>query len=65
MEHNCIYRNLCCIFSLLEYKLVVVRARARIYPTRKDSLGVILFSNCGRAHVKSIEAWTMTATNDY
>ncbi len=35
----------------------------RIYPTRKDSQGVVLFSRGGVAKVKSIEAWDMVPAN--
>ena len=35
----------------------------RIYPTRADSLGVVLFSRSGAAAVKRVEAWDMAAAN--
>jgi sucrose-6-phosphate hydrolase SacC (GH32 family) len=34
----------------------------RIYPTRSDSLGVVLFSRGGSVNVKSVDAWDMAAT---
>jgi len=37
----------------------------RIYPIRKDSLGVELFSKGGSMTVESIKAWDMTATNPW
>ncbi|MHC4188006.1 MAG: glycoside hydrolase family 32 protein, partial [Planctomycetota bacterium] len=37
----------------------------RIYPTRKDSLGVELFSKGGSMTVESIKAWDMAATNPW
>ncbi|MHC4573682.1 MAG: glycoside hydrolase family 32 protein [Planctomycetota bacterium] len=37
----------------------------RIYPTRTDSLGVILFSRGGSVKVKSVEAWDMAPANSY
>ena len=37
----------------------------RIYPTRKDSLGVELFSKGGSMTVKSLQAWDMAATNPW
>ncbi|MHC4467598.1 MAG: glycoside hydrolase family 32 protein [Planctomycetota bacterium] len=37
----------------------------RIYPTRKDSLGVELFSKGGSITVESIKAWDMAATNPW
>ena len=37
----------------------------RIYPTRSDSQGVILFSNGGSTKVKNLEAWDMAATNPW
>lgn len=37
----------------------------RIYPSRKDSLGVRLFSNGGPASVAKIEAWDMMPSNPY
>ncbi|MDQ1328110.1 MAG: beta-fructofuranosidase [Candidatus Poribacteria bacterium] len=35
----------------------------RVYPTRKDSQGVMLFSQGGDTKVKSIEAWDMAPSN--
>jgi beta-fructofuranosidase len=35
----------------------------RIYPTRADSLGVMLFSRDGAVAVKRLEAWDMAAAN--
>jgi beta-fructofuranosidase len=37
----------------------------RIYPTRKDSLGVELFSKGGSMTVESLKAWDMAATNPW
>jgi len=37
----------------------------RIYPTRKDSVGVALFSNGGATRVKSVKAWEMMPSNPY
>jgi sucrose-6-phosphate hydrolase SacC (GH32 family) len=37
----------------------------RIYPTRKDSLGVELFSKGGSMTVESLQAWNMAATNPW
>ncbi len=37
----------------------------RIYPSRKDSLGVVLFSRGGAAHVHSVKAWEMMPSNPY
>jgi beta-fructofuranosidase len=37
----------------------------RIYPSRPDSVGVKLFSLGGKAHVTSLEAWEMAASNPY
>ena len=36
----------------------------RIYPTRGDSLGVILFSRGGNVDVKSVDAWDMAPTTE-
>jgi sucrose-6-phosphate hydrolase SacC (GH32 family) len=36
----------------------------RIYPTRPDSLDVVLFAHGGRVKVKSVTAWDMAPTND-
>ncbi len=35
----------------------------RIYPSRRDSVGVELFSRGGSTQVRSFEAWTMAPTN--
>jgi len=35
----------------------------RIYPTREDSTGVVLFSRGGSAMVRTLQAWEMAATN--
>jgi beta-fructofuranosidase len=37
----------------------------RIYPTRKDSVGVVLFSNGGAATVPALPAWHMMPSNHY
>ncbi|MHC4343974.1 MAG: GH32 C-terminal domain-containing protein, partial [Planctomycetota bacterium] len=37
----------------------------RIYPTRKDSLGVVLFSNGGKTKVPEVHAWEMMPSNPY
>jgi len=37
----------------------------RIYPIRKDSLGVELFSKGGSMTVKSLQSWDMAATNPW
>ncbi len=37
----------------------------RIYPSRKDSLGVSLFCKGGSAKVLSFEVWDMAATNPW
>lgn len=37
----------------------------RIYPTRADSHGAVLFSRGGVTEVKSIEAWDMAPTNPW
>jgi beta-fructofuranosidase len=37
----------------------------RIYPTRKDSVGVVLFSNGGAATVPVLRAWHMMPSNPY
>jgi len=36
----------------------------RIYPTRRDSVGVRLFSRGGDTHIKSFEAWHMAPTHN-
>ena len=36
----------------------------RIYPTRPDSLGVLLFSRGGSVSVKSLQAWDMAPAHD-
>jgi beta-fructofuranosidase len=37
----------------------------RMYPTRKDSAGVSLFSRRGPASVRPLEAWEMAAANQW
>ncbi|MHC4476307.1 MAG: GH32 C-terminal domain-containing protein [Planctomycetota bacterium] len=37
----------------------------RIYPTRQDSVGVVLFSKGGPAGVTGLQAWDMMAANPY
>ena len=37
----------------------------RIYPTRRDSLGTVLFSRGGSTQVRSLEAWDIAATNPW
>jgi len=37
----------------------------RIYPSRKDSLGVVLFANGGSAKVRMLQAWQMMPANPY
>jgi len=37
----------------------------RIYPTREDSTGVVLFSQGGSARVRTLQAWEMAATNPW
>ena len=37
----------------------------RIYPTRKDSTGIALLARGGSAHVRTLEAWEMTAANPW
>jgi beta-fructofuranosidase len=37
----------------------------RIYPTRKDSLNVILFSKGGSAKFRTLQAWEMMPANPY
>ena len=37
----------------------------RIYPSRKDSVGVALFSNGGPASVTALEVWDMMPSNPY
>jgi len=37
----------------------------RVYPSRKDSVGVKLFSNGGPARVTTLEAWQMMESNPY
>ena len=40
-------------------------AMRRIYPTRRDSIGVALFSNGGATQVKKVTAWEMMPSNPY
>ena len=44
------------------YRQAVMR---RIYPTREDSRGVILFARGGAAKVARAEAWDMAPANPY
>ena len=37
----------------------------RIYPSRPDSVGVVLFSNGGPASVSAIQAWDMMPSNPF
>lgn len=37
----------------------------RIYPSRKDSVGVTLFFTGGPADVRTLEAWDMMPSNPY
>jgi len=37
----------------------------RIYPNRKDSVAVAIFSHGGPAHVKTVEAWDIMPSNPY
>ena len=37
----------------------------RIYPKRENSVGVVLFSNCGATKVKGVKAWDMMPSNPY
>ncbi|MHC4637647.1 MAG: glycoside hydrolase family 32 protein [Planctomycetota bacterium] len=37
----------------------------RVYPTRKDSLGVVLFSKGGSTKVNILQAWDMMPSNPY
>lgn len=37
----------------------------RVYPSRSDSLGIVLFSQGGAARFDDIKAWEMTASNPY
>lgn len=37
----------------------------RIYPTRKDSVGVVLFTRGGAAEVKGLDVWDMMPSNAY
>lgn len=34
----------------------------RLWPTRRDAVGVALFSRGGKTEVKSLEAWEMAAS---
>jgi sucrose-6-phosphate hydrolase SacC (GH32 family) len=36
----------------------------RIYPSRPDSLGVLLFSRGGGGNVKSLQAWDLVSAHD-
>ena len=37
----------------------------RIYPSRNDSLGVVLFSKGGSTKVRTLKAWDMMPSNPY
>ena len=37
----------------------------RVYPTRADSLGVVLFATGGSAHFKTVKTWEMMPSNPY
>ncbi len=37
----------------------------RVYPSRRDSLGVVLFSKGGPARVTSLNAWELMPSNPY
>ena len=37
----------------------------RVYPSRKDSLGVVLFAEGGKATFNSVKAWQMMPSNPY
>lgn len=37
----------------------------RVYPTRSDSLGVVLFADGGQARFNSVKAWEMAPSNPY
>jgi beta-fructofuranosidase len=37
----------------------------RVYPTRSDSLGVVLFANGGQAKFNRVKVWEMTPSNPY
>ncbi len=37
----------------------------RVYPTRKDSMRVVLFANGGSAQFKSVKAWEMISSNPF
>ena len=37
----------------------------RIYPTRADSMNVVLFSKCGQVKVESLQAWDIMPSNPY
>jgi sucrose-6-phosphate hydrolase SacC (GH32 family) len=37
----------------------------RVYPTRSDSLGLVLFAQGGRAHFQTVRAWEMVEANPY
>ena len=37
----------------------------RIYPERKDSLGVVLFAKGGAVRVPGVRAWDIMPTNPY
>ena len=37
----------------------------RVYPARKDSLGVVLFAEGGSAKISNVKAWEMMPSNPY
>jgi beta-fructofuranosidase len=37
----------------------------RVYPTRSDSLGLVLFASGGSARFKFVKAWDMMPSNPY
>ncbi|MCX6874358.1 MAG: GH32 C-terminal domain-containing protein [Verrucomicrobia bacterium] len=37
----------------------------RVYPARKDSLGIVLFAEGGAAKFTSVKAWEMMPSNPY
>lgn len=55
----------------LDHSVIEVFANGRecitqqIYPTRSDSIGIILFSNGGATKVKKLDAWDMAPANSY
>ena len=45
--------------------LLTLAVMRRIYPTRKDSLGVTLYSEGGPSKVTKLEAWDMMPSNPW